>query len=154
MQTDSRCLLPGCTRHWHSPRGRCIVTIAAAVGSLGYPGGAGPLLPPELLKPYEAGNLAVPAFQVFQFPDAMDGTTVGGLTYTEVRKREMSWPEAAEIPNGVMFMVDLLPSGEINGHVKYNRAEFLQSTAEKLIGDYREILTRAVAEPTIGPGEL
>jgi condensation enzyme len=109
---------------------------------------------PTLLKPYEAGNLAVPAFQVFQFPDAMDDTTVGGLTYTEVRRREMSWPEAADIPNGVMFMVDLLPSGEIAGHVKYNRTEFLESTADKWVADYREILTRAVADPTIKLAQL
>jgi condensation enzyme len=109
---------------------------------------------PTLLKPYEAGNLAVPAFQVFQFPASMDGTAVGGLTWTEVRKRALSCSEAADIPNGVMFMVDLLPSGEMAGHVKYNRAEFLESTADALAADYREILTRAIADPTITLGAL
>lgn len=109
---------------------------------------------PDLNKPYAAGNVAVCAFQVFQFPNAMDATTVGDLTYTEVRKREQSHPDTSELPNGLVFTLDLLPSGEMAGHVRYNKAEFHEATMQKLTGDYRDILTRATAEPTISLEEL
>lgn len=104
---------------------------------------------PDLVKPYSVGNLAVLAFEVFQFPDGMEGTTIGDLTYTDVRRREQSYPDTYEIPNGILFALDVLPSGEIAGHIKYNKAEFLATTIEKVTRDYREILTRATAEPTI-----
>ena len=108
----------------------------------------------DLNKPYAAGNVAVCAFQVFQFPNAMEDTAVGDLTYTEVRKREQSYPDTSELPNGLVFTLDLLPTGEIAGHVRYNKAEFREATMQKLAGDYRDILTRATAEPTIALEEL
>ena len=109
---------------------------------------------PELNTPYAAGNLAVCAFQMFQFPTEMDATAVGGLTYTEVRKRLLSNPNTHEIPNGIIFPLDLLPSGEIAGHAKYNKAEFLESTIEKMVGDYREILALVTTNPTIALRDL
>lgn len=109
---------------------------------------------PELAKPYAAGNLAACAFQVFQFPNAMDSTTVGDLTYTEVRKREQSYPDTSEIPNGTVFALDLLPSGEIAGHFRYNKRDFLESTVDDLTGTYREILARVTAEPTVKLSDL
>lgn len=109
---------------------------------------------PELNKPYEAGNLAVCAFQVSQFPNAMDATTIGDLSYTEVRKRLQSYPDTSEIPNGIVFTLDLLPSGEIAGHVRYNKAEFLPSTMDALVNDYRDVLAKATANPLITVREL
>ncbi|MFI7677463.1 condensation domain-containing protein [Actinophytocola sp. NPDC049390] len=104
---------------------------------------------PDLNKPYEAGNLSACAFQSFQFPDLMEETTVGDLTYTEVRKRVESSSETSEIPNGIVFTLDLLPTGEIAAHARYSKADFLEPTIEKLVGDYREILALATTNPTI-----
>ncbi len=109
---------------------------------------------PELNKPYAAGNLSACAFQSFQFPNTMDPTTVGGLTYTEVRRRELSCQDTSEIPNGIVFTLDTLPSGEIAAHARYGKADFLESTIEKLVADYREILTLATTNPTIALREL
>ena len=109
---------------------------------------------PELNAPFAAGGVAVCAFQVFQFPNAMEDTTVGGLTYTEVRKRSMSYPETSELPNGLVFTLDLLPSGEIAGHIRYNKAEFLQDSIDTLAGDYLDILTRVTGKPTIALNRL
>lgn len=109
---------------------------------------------PELNAPFAAGGVAVCAFQVFQFPNAMEETTVGGLTYTEVRKRSMSYEQTSELPNGLVFTLDLLPSGEIAGHIRYNKAEFLPSSIEKLADDYLGILTRATGKPTIALKQL
>jgi hypothetical protein len=109
---------------------------------------------PELNKPYAVGNLAACAFQSFQFPDTMDETTVGGLTYTEVRRRVQSCQDTSEIPNGIVFTLDLLPSGEIAAHARYSKADFLETTIEKLVGDYREILALATTNPTIALRDL
>ncbi|WP_329044064.1 condensation domain-containing protein [Amycolatopsis sp. NBC_01488] len=109
---------------------------------------------PDLNKPYEAGNLSACAFQSFQFPGLMEDTTVGDLTYTEVRRRVQSSSETSEIPNGIVFTVDLLPSGEIAAHARYNKADFLESTIEKLLGNYREILALVTTNPTIAVRDL
>jgi hypothetical protein len=109
---------------------------------------------PDLNKPYESGNLAACAFQSFQFPDLMEETTVGDLTYTEVRKRVESSSETSEIPNGIVFTLDLLPTGEIAAHARYSKADFLETTIEKLVGDYREILALATTNPTIALRDL
>ncbi|MGH3756283.1 condensation domain-containing protein [Actinophytocola sp.] len=109
---------------------------------------------PDLNKPYAVGNLAACAFQAFQFPTNMDESTFGDLTYTEVRKRLLSHPNTSEIPNGTVFTLDLLPSGEIAGHIRYNKAEFLESTIEKIAADYSEILAMATTNPTITLREL
>lgn len=109
---------------------------------------------PDLNKPYAAGNLAVCAFQSFQFPTSMDESTFGDLTYSEVRRRQMSYPNTSDIPNGIVFTLDLLPTGEIAGHARYNKAEFLESSIEKLVGDYSEILTLGTTNPTITLREL
>lgn len=109
---------------------------------------------PELNEPYAAGNLSACAFQSFQFPNTMDETTVGGLTYTEVRRREKSCSDTSEIPNGIVFTLDMLPSGEIAAHARYSKADFLETTIEKLVGDYREILALATTNPTIALRDL
>lgn len=109
---------------------------------------------PDLNKPYEAGNLATCAFQAFQFPTTMDETTVGDLTYSEVRRRLLSSQNTSEIPNGIVFTLDILPSGEIAAHARYNKADFLESTIEKLVGNYREILALATTNPMIALRDL
>lgn len=109
---------------------------------------------PELNKPYEAGDAAVCTLQVVQSPDELNSTTIGDLTYTEVRRRFRSNPDTHEIPNGILLQLDLMESGEIAGLVKYNRAEFLPATLAKLVDDYREILAKATANPAIPLGEL
>jgi non-ribosomal peptide synthetase component F len=109
---------------------------------------------PDLNTPYAAGNLSACAFQAFQFPTNMDESTFGDLTYTEVRKRTQSYPNTSDIPNGIVFTLDMLPSGEIAGHARYNKADFLESTIEKLCADYHEILTLATVNPMIKLREL
>jgi len=109
---------------------------------------------PELTKPYADEALAVCALQIVQFPKVMDETKIGDLTYTEVRERLQSYPDTSEIPNGLLFTVDLSPSGEIAGQVRYNKAQFHDATISELVGDYRAVLTRAAANPAIGLNEL
>ena len=102
---------------------------------------------PEIMRPYAAGNLAVWAFQLFQYPGVIDGQRVGDLTFAEIRRRLKSYPLTSDIPNGVLWSLDLLPSGEAAGHMKFNTREFDRTTMARMAGDYSEILRRAIAAP-------
>lgn len=102
---------------------------------------------PEVTKPYEAGDLAVWAFQLFQFPTAMDETLIGDLTISEVRRRLQSYPRTSDIPNGVLWALDLLPTGEIAGHVRFNTLEYDKRTIVEAVGRFRRTLHAVVAAP-------
>jgi condensation enzyme len=102
---------------------------------------------PELTKPYAAGNLAVITFQLFQFPGVMNGQRIGSLEFSEIRRRLLSCQTTTDIPNGVLWTLDILPSGEIAGHIKFNKNEFLPATMIGIADDYQRILANALAAP-------
>jgi condensation enzyme len=109
---------------------------------------------PELTRPYAAGNLAVVTFQLFQFPHVMNGQRVGGLEYREIRRRLLPCSASTDIPNGLLWTLDTLPSGEMAGHIKFNQNEFLPATISGIIGDYQRILANAVAAPEASLDEI
>jgi condensation enzyme len=102
---------------------------------------------PELTRPYAAGNLAVITFQLFQFSGVMNGERVGSLEFTEIRRRTLSCQATTDIPNGVLWTLDILPSGEIAGHIKFNSNEFLPATMIGIADEYQRILASALAAP-------
>jgi condensation enzyme len=102
---------------------------------------------PELTKPYAAGNLAVVTFQLFQFSGVMNGERIGSLEFSEIRRRLLSCQASTDIPNGVLWTLDILPSGEIAGHIKFNKNEFLPATMIGIADDYQRILANALAAP-------
>jgi condensation enzyme len=102
---------------------------------------------PELTRPYAAGNLAVITFQLFQFAGVMNGQRVGSLEFSEIRRRLLSCQTTTDIPNGVLWTLDILPSGEIAGHIKFNKNEFLAATMIGIADDFQAILASALAAP-------
>jgi hypothetical protein len=102
---------------------------------------------PELTRPYAAGNLAVITFQLFQFPGVMNGQRVGSLEFSEIRRRLLPCQATTDIPNGVLWTLDILPSGEIAGHIKFNKNEFLPATMIGIADEYQRILANALAAP-------
>ncbi|HEY6309936.1 MAG TPA: condensation domain-containing protein [Streptosporangiaceae bacterium] len=102
---------------------------------------------PELTRPYAAGNLAVITFQLFQFPGVMNGQRVGSLEFSEIRRRLLPCQVTTDIPNGVLWTLDILPSGEIAGHIKFNKNEFLPATMIGIADEYQRILANALAAP-------
>ena len=109
---------------------------------------------PELTRPYAAGNLAVITFQLFQFSGVMNGERVGNLEFSEIRRRTLSCPATTDIPNGVLWTLDILPSGEIAGHIKFNKNEFLPATMIGIADDYQRILASALAAPASSLDEI
>jgi condensation enzyme len=102
---------------------------------------------PDLNRPYAAGNLAVISFQLFQFPNTMNGQRAGSLEFSEIRRRLQPCQASTDIPNGVLWTLDILPSGEIAGHIKFNKNEFLPATMIGLADNYQRILSSALAAP-------
>lgn len=109
---------------------------------------------PELTRPYAAGNLAVVTFQLFQFPGVMNGQRVGSLEFSEIRRRLLPCQATTDIPNGVLWTLDILPSGEIAGHIKFNQNEFLPATMIGITDDYQRILANALAAPESSLDEI
>jgi non-ribosomal peptide synthetase component F len=109
---------------------------------------------PSLTRPYAAGNVAVTTFQLFQFSGVMNGERIGSLGFSELRRRTLSCQVTTDIPNGVLWTLDILPSGEIAGHIKYNKNEFRPATMIAIADDYRRILANALAAPESSLDEI
>lgn len=104
---------------------------------------------PDLFSPLAAGDRAVFAFQVFQFPAVFDGELVGDLRYTELRKRLLSEPDTSDIPDGALWTLDLDPSGVMAGSLRFDRNVFDAETITDMINEFERLLRRAVTDPGI-----
>ncbi|WP_433241313.1 condensation domain-containing protein [Streptosporangium sp. CA-135522] len=102
---------------------------------------------PDLIRPFAEPDRSVVAFEVLQSPMAMDGEVVGDLKYSEVRRRLLSQPVGSDIPDGALWAMDVLPSGEIVGSLKFNGNLFDESTMITMVSEFRRVLGRAVAAP-------
>ncbi|HUZ25803.1 MAG TPA: condensation domain-containing protein [Streptosporangiaceae bacterium] len=103
---------------------------------------------PELTRTYERDDGAVCAFQLLQYPGMTEPETVGDLRYAEVRERTKSSPRTSDIPNGVLWGLDILPSGEIGGTMRFNSQQFDEATMVRMVDDFRGVLRRSLADPS------
>ncbi len=102
---------------------------------------------PELTTPFADPSLAVIAFEVLQSPSTMDSELIGDLKYSEIRRRVLSQDVSSGIPDGILWAMDVLPSGEIAGSVKYDVNVFDEATVAKLAADYCDVLRNGVGAP-------
>lgn len=102
---------------------------------------------PELMAPFAEDGLDVIAFEVLQFPESLEGRVVGDVRYSEIRRRLLSQPASSDIPDGALWALDILPSGEIIGSLKFNGSLFDAGTMWRMIEDYDRILRNAVSAP-------
>ncbi|MGW1764051.1 condensation domain-containing protein [Streptomyces sp. NPDC002073] len=102
---------------------------------------------PEVLAPFADGTLAVIAFEVLQSPFPMEGATVGGLEFDEIRRRELSQQVSSAIPDGGLWAMDVLPSGELAGSLKFDHNRFDEATARALVAEFRRLLQTIAEAP-------
>ncbi|MEV4943428.1 condensation domain-containing protein [Streptomyces zaomyceticus] len=102
---------------------------------------------PALLAPFANGFLAVVAFEVLQTAFPMEGSQVGGLEFAEIRGRHLSQKVSSAIPDGGLWAMDVLPSGELAGSLKFDHNRFDESTAVELVGRFRTLLNSLVDDP-------
>ncbi|MEV6648029.1 condensation domain-containing protein [Amycolatopsis sp. NPDC051371] len=102
---------------------------------------------PTLTKTYERPGTAVWAFQVMQYPGVTEAELIGDVEYSAIRKRHKSYPVTSDIPNGVLWGLDILPTGEVAGTARYNTKEYEESTVAEMVERFSRILRVGVSDP-------
>jgi hypothetical protein len=102
---------------------------------------------PELLAPVEDPNLAPAVFQIFPFPFVLDGEQIGGLRVSEMRRRLISQPVGCDVPDGVLWTLNVHPDGDIVGHLQFRRNRFDQRTATAMETTFARLLRAGVTNP-------
>lgn len=101
---------------------------------------------PHLMEPVLEDDRAACVFQVFPFPLLLDGSMIGDLAYTEVRRRVRSQPVGGDVPNGALWTLNFDPAGDIVVAVNFNRNLFHEGTISAMAADYVSILRQSVAD--------
>lgn len=102
---------------------------------------------PELNQTYARDDVAVIGFQVMQFPGMMTDEPIGDLRYTQVRRRTQSCERTSDIPNGLLWGLDILPTGETASTLRFNSKQFDMSAIEDLVDGYQTVLRNATTDP-------
>ncbi len=101
---------------------------------------------PEFIKSRE--NLRTSQFIVTNFESQFGELTLPIAEGAhEIQERVLQEPEHADVPSGMVWNLDVMPSGELGNGVLFNRDEFDENTVAGLAADLRRILTGAVGDP-------
>jgi hypothetical protein len=98
---------------------------------------------PELMTTFADPSVAVGAFQTFQYEDSGEGR-MGEVDYAEIRERTVSHTPGSDIPDGVLWTLEVDPTGQIHGNVRYDAAQFDPTTIEGLVAGFRAVLRQIV----------
>jgi hypothetical protein len=102
---------------------------------------------PELMVPAAVDGLAACVFQVVQTPFTMDSTTVGDLEYTSIWRRLLSQPVGSDIPDGMLWGLQLGPSDDVLGDVAFSSNLYDESTVVSMVSAFEQVLGRTVVDP-------
>jgi hypothetical protein len=102
---------------------------------------------PDLMNPAGDENSALCVFQFFPFPYALDGERIGDVRLSEIRRRLVSQPVGCDVPDGILWTLNLHPDGDIIGHLQFRRNRFDDATATRLEQEFTRILTDGVTAP-------
>jgi hypothetical protein len=92
-------------------------------------------------------GLAVIGFEVLQFPGGLEGERLGDVEYTELRRRLLSRRESCDIPDGVLWALDVLPSKETISSLKFDTHLFDEDTMWALVHSYVDLLRAVLPSP-------
>lgn len=102
---------------------------------------------PELMASVVQPDAAPVVFQVIQSPHMRGTDQVADLEFTGIRKRTLSSAVGSQIPDGMLFSVELHPDGSVGGRIGYTDM-FDESTVVGLLADFREVLREHVQTGT------
>ena len=100
---------------------------------------------PDLMAPFARDDVDVVAFELLQFPLALEKEQFGPLTYTEIQERTNSRATSSTIPDGLLWAMEVLPNGRMAGSLKYNANLFDPATIHGLVEEFVRVLTRVTA---------
>ena len=101
---------------------------------------------PELMAPGTDEWLATSTFQSVPSADVFEGTRVGDLEYTEIRRRAAADGPSTQLPDGVLWTLNFDTNGEVYGNVRYRTDSFTDQTISDLVAIYQEILRDLVRD--------
>jgi hypothetical protein len=104
-------------------------------------------LVPGLMAPVAGDDVLMCALQVLGSEHAPDSEEIGDLRYSEVRRRLQPQEQGIDIPEGALWTLDVLPSGEIIGNIGFNNNRWAQATMEGLVAAFSEVLQAGVSAP-------
>lgn len=102
---------------------------------------------PELMAPGAVDGLAPCVIQVVQTPFMMAGTVVGDLEYTTLWRRLLSQPVGSDIPDGMLWGLQLGPSDDILGDVAFSSNLYDEDSVVAMVGSFQRVLARLLADP-------
>ena len=100
---------------------------------------------PDLMTTFGDDSVAVGAFQAFQ--NGPNGGQIGDLEYTELRRRVLFQAEGSDIPDGALWTMEIDPSGEIFGCLRFDRNQFDEVTVDEIASEFQRVLRRVVTTP-------
>jgi non-ribosomal peptide synthetase component F len=101
---------------------------------------------PALAAPMAEDDLAAFVFQVERTLFSAAGSTVGDLTFTEIR-RSVSSPVGGDIPDGALWTLSLEAGGDTVGTLAVNSNRYDSVTAAAMVLDFQRTVTALVADP-------
>lgn len=99
------------------------------------------------MGPVMEDDRAACVFQVFPFPFVLDGTRIGDLEYTEIRRRLDSQPVGSDVPNGALWTLNLDPAGDVVAGIQYNSNLYDESSVAAMVDRFRQTLSEVVDAP-------
>jgi condensation enzyme len=102
---------------------------------------------PQIMDSVADENSAPCVFQIFPFPFVLDGELIGDLHIKEIRRRLLSQPVGSDIPDGVLWTLNMHPDGDLIGHLQFRRNRFFESTISRIEGEFYRLLRNAVSAP-------
>ena len=101
---------------------------------------------PDLMATAMQDSMTPVTFQVHPLAFVMDGTRVGNIEYTEIRRRLDPVGVSPQLPDGALWTLSFDPAGEVLGTLRYRTDRFNEQTIIRLINEYQQSLRDLVAE--------
>ena len=86
-------------------------------------------------------------FQVFPYPHLLDDTAVGDITWTEIRLRLRDQELCTDIPDGVLWSLNLDTDGSVIGHIAFKRHLYESATIRRWAAEFCSVLAEVAADP-------
>jgi hypothetical protein len=102
---------------------------------------------PAIVSTFGEPDRAVVAFEILQSPAHQDDDRIGDVEVTEMRRRLLSQEVSSAIPDGGLWAMDVLPSGELAGSLKYDANLVDEASAVELVAKFVDVLRQGVTAP-------
>jgi hypothetical protein len=100
---------------------------------------------PELMSTFGDESVAVCAIQVFS--NGPGEGRIGDLEYSELRRRVQFQPVGSDIPDGALWGMEIDPSGEVLGCLRFDSMQFGRARVAEMTDRYEQVLRRVLMAP-------